>query len=852
MKVRCKKIFSLFLSAVFIISALLGYNMLAAAATEGNCGANGNNAQWSYDSSTGTLTISGTGATKNYNAALSQAPWDTYKPNITKIVVEEGITEIGNYNFYNCVALTDVSLPSTLTTLSGSGTMEVSYGCFQNCTSLETISLPENLTTIKNCVFKDCTSLKKITLPDSLTTLSYGAFSNCSALTAVVFGDGLTSTGQNVFYNAGVKNITWGNNMTAIDSYAFFGCGMTSVNIPNEIVSIGTRAFANCTFMTTVTVNNANCSFSGDPFNGSNQTVTICGHKLSTAETYATKYSYQFKSIDDCDHTNTETVVKIEPTCTVKGVSQTVCNDCGFIVSEYETDALGHNMKQIDYLDNTEVDGHIYESTECSRCGYTKDTIEHQRAASGSGFVYKWVDGYYTTSGSATCTESGTVTYTCTVEGCGKREPHVVASLGHTVESWNVTQEPTCTEAGSRTGVCTVCGATVTENIAATGHDYSILIEDVDNTTTDGHIYHVYECSACGEQSTQYEHVKWVEGNYDSTVITNPTCTIDGLRRDTCKVCSTTRNVTLAANGQHEWEETSRTEPTCTVAGRINYQCKNCTRTKYETIEALGHDYVKAESGNQEPTCTESGYYVYKCSRCSASKQETQPALGHTPDETTRQIATEATCEETGLDVVVCAVCGVTYEIVTPALGHNFIENETDLTNENKPGHVLVTPTCIRCKYSDTAYMRHKTWIEGYYTTENGLSPTCSVDGYTKDTCTICGETRRNPVPAIGHLYKYTGRTNSSGAMIYFCSSCALTTTKSPAEVFSAWDIKYVGTAPKRTVSDNTCYLDADKNGIINVKDYAIISKAKKAEAALAEESTSNSESQTETTETQE
>lgn len=835
MKGRFKKVLSLFLSAVFVVSALFSYNILASAATEGNCGANGNNAKWSYVASTNTLTISGTGATKNYNAVVSQAPWDEYKPNIKTIIVEEGITEIGNYNFYNCVSLTDVSLPSTLTTLCGSGTMEASYGCFQNCTSLEMIVLPKNLTTIKNCAFKDCTSLKKIVFPDSLTTLGYGAFTGCSALTAVVFGSGLTSTGQNVFYNAGVKNVTWGSNMTKIDNYAFYGCGMSGINIPEAITSIGTRAFANCTFMATVTVNNSNCTFSGDPFSGSNQTVTICGHKASTAETYASKYNYQFKSIDDCDHLNTETVVKVEPTCIEKGISQTVCTDCGFIVSEYETDALGHNMKQIDYLDNTEVDGHIYKSNECTRCGYIEDTVEHQRAETGSGYLYKWVDGCYTVTGSATCTQGGMVTYTCNIDGCEKKETHLVSSLGHTVDNWTVTQEPTCTQPGSRTGVCTVCGETVTEAVPATDHDYSVLIEDVDNTATDGHIYHIYECSVCGEQTTQYEHVDWIDVIYDTSVITNPTCTIDGLQRDTCKVCGETRNVVLKANGQHEWEEISRTEPTCTVAGRINYQCKNCSRTRYETITALEHDYVKQESGNKEPTCTEPGYSVYKCSRCSSSKQETLPATGHTPDESTRQVVNEATCEEAGKDVVVCSVCGESYEVETPALGHSFVEQKIDLTDENKPGHVLVTPVCSRCNYVDISHTEHEEWIDGYYTTEDGLSATCAVDGYTKDTCTICGTIRRNPIPAIGHIYKYTGRTNSKGAMIYMCSSCALTTTKSPAEVFSAWNIKYVGTAPNRTVTDNTCYLDADGNGIINIKDYAIISKAKKAEAALQE-----------------
>lgn len=144
---------------------------------------------------------------------INRAPWTSYKEKITTLVVEEGITSLGYYSFYNMTKLTKVSLPSTLTKIGGLGTVvsdEGSYGCFQNCTALEEITLPKNLTTINSCAFRGCTALKSITIPDSVTTIGNGVFAECTSLADVTYGSGLTETGDYAFWNAGVKRVTWG------------------------------------------------------------------------------------------------------------------------------------------------------------------------------------------------------------------------------------------------------------------------------------------------------------------------------------------------------------------------------------------------------------------------------------------------------------------------------------------------------------------------------------------------------------------------------------------------------------------------------------------------------------------
>lgn len=849
MKKTIKRILSIALSIVLAVSTLFAMDVtVATAATSGSCG---NSATWSYSVANATLTISGTGATKDYGATAiaGKVPWESYKTLIKKVVVSEGITEIGNYNFYNCTKLESVSLPSTLVSLHGQGTMTTSYGCFQNCTALESITLPENLETIGNCAFKDCTALKSIRLPDSLKTLSYGAFCECTALETVVFGNGLTETGSNAFYNSGVKRVTWGDNITSISMYTFFGCGMTTVDIPEHITSIGLRAFADCSFLTTVTINNANLSFTGDPCNGSEQSITIRGHKGSTAETYANDKNYKFESIDSCDHVSTHDVISVPATCTEVGKLQHVCDSCSAVVREEDIAALGHDYVEIETVDNTDIDGHIYRTNQCTRCEDVQDVVEHQRTPEGSNSNtrYVWVEGYYEYTNTATCTRPGIARYTCTVENCkmlgglATQETADVALANHTVDTYNTVVEPTCTEAGSAIGKCTICGKEQTKELPATGHKYGDenIIDVLDNTEDDGHIHTIYECAVCQEQVVESEHIEWMEGFYTPNVISPAHCIINGLERDTCDLCGATINVVLEANGEHEWYETGQTEPTCTAVGKIYYACRNCDMTKADNIDALGHDYIYSAERSKEPNCTEAGVEFSQCSRCSLIRQSTVPALGHTADEENYTIIEDATCEEDGSYVSVCSVCNEQFTGVIEAYGHDFDDNAIDLSIENKPGHSLVTPTCKVCGTVLPSEIRHDEWLDGYYTHADGPNSTCNVNGYTLDTCKICNTTRRNPKPTLGHIYNVTGTVDEKGIQ-YRCSICLRTAYFDADDVLSHWNKSVINSkAINRSGPENEDYtsmLDANGDGIINGKDYAILNNSAKAQAKAKEE----------------
>ena len=814
-----KRLISLLIAVAICVTSVLSVNVsIALGATSGTCG---NNALWSYDASTTTLTISGSGATSNFGVSVSKrVPWYSYKSNIKKVIVEDGITSLGQLIFYNLTALTSVSLPSTLKVIDG-GTLN--YGAFRECTALKTITLPEGIETIGAMAFRGCTALQSVRFPNTLTNLGMGAFRDCTSLETVTYGTGMASTGAEAFYDSGVRYVNFSSAITTIDNYSFFNTKIVSIEIPEHITSIGTRAFANCTFINSVTVYNKSCAFNGvigeDPFNGSNQTITFYGHSGSTTQTYAEEKGYTFISIDECAHQNKEERIVKAPTCGEPGIVNVVCLDCDFLVSESEIPAIGHKWKLIETAEQTKADGHIYTFYVCENEGCNGEQTKIEHVAN--------VEGYYEYSNTATCTRPGIEKYTCTVEGCGNVDSSVAPSGNHQVAEYTVTLEPTCTTEGTQSGTCSVCNETITQSIPATGHTYDV-IDNIDNTAEDGHTYVVNKCSVCSVESVVPTHVEWIEGYYNSRIVTNPGCVVDGVRADTCSVegCGKVRSVDIPANGEHVWYETTRTEPTCTAAGKIYYACENCTLTKSENIDALGHSYVLNEESSVAPNCTVAGYSTYKCSVCNATKKDVLSATGHTADPENSVVTLEPTCTTTGEKVSVCTVCGEEFTITLEALNH-IMENVV-INIEDKPGHTLVTPTCTRCGQTDSSNVVHNEWIDGYYTSEVVTAGSCTTPEIVRDTCSLCSLTRNNTKAAAGHSYSYSTTTNN-GKMQYVCANCSNVESRSPQSLMLMFR-QYINTKP---VDSSLGYaFDINLDGIINAKDYALLVRARQLEIA--------------------
>ncbi len=226
---------------------------------------------WRYDN--GTLTISGTGEMADY-IYLNTRPWHNYSENIKTIVIENGVTSIGECAFCECNGLTSISIPASVTSIGAEA--------FNGCSNLTTVSIPASVTSIGNYAFGYCSALTSIEIPASVTTIGEEAFNN-TALTSIEIPASVTSIGNGVFNdcekltsitvaegNANYSNDTNGalfnKDKTTLIKYPK-GNNADSYEIPTSVTSICEKAFADCEDLETVTLPDNVTSIGDDAFN---------------------------------------------------------------------------------------------------------------------------------------------------------------------------------------------------------------------------------------------------------------------------------------------------------------------------------------------------------------------------------------------------------------------------------------------------------------------------------------------------------------------------------------------------------------------------------------------------------
>lgn len=162
-----KKLLVVILSVMLIFAVLpIGSIHLSATATSGTTG----KCTWSLDGTV--LTISGNG-NMDYSYSSSQ-PWGT---NITQVIIENGVTSIGEFAFDSCYKLTSVIIPDSVE--------KIRYGAFFDCDSLTSISIPGSVTDIEEFAFASCDSLKTVHIREGAVTLYGQSFGECYNLKTV-------------------------------------------------------------------------------------------------------------------------------------------------------------------------------------------------------------------------------------------------------------------------------------------------------------------------------------------------------------------------------------------------------------------------------------------------------------------------------------------------------------------------------------------------------------------------------------------------------------------------------------------------------------------------------------------
>ena len=291
----------------------------------------------------GTLTISGTGAMKNYNAIDNLSPVHE-NSNVKKVVIEDGVTSIGKSAFHNCNSLTDITIPDSVTSIGTSAfkyctsltsitipdsVTSIGTSAFSSCISLTSITIPDRVTSIESSVFEGCTGLTSITIPGGVTSIGYAAFSGCSSLTSITIPDGVTNIGSFAFDGcSSLTSITIPDSVTSIRNGAFKNCtGLTSITIADGVTSIGAVAFYNCSSLTSIAIPDSVTSIGDSSFSNCESLITIslsCKSSLKRSN-----FGDQADLVSYTSHTLKKTAAKAA-TCSESGNKEYwTCEHCG-------------------------------------------------------------------------------------------------------------------------------------------------------------------------------------------------------------------------------------------------------------------------------------------------------------------------------------------------------------------------------------------------------------------------------------------------------------------------------------------------------------------------------------------
>ena len=349
-----------------------------------------------FDDSTGTATISGTGDMWDYyenGKDFSNTHQNPFigKTGIKKIVIENGVTSVGNlllnqYNdktsieevllgedikrigksaFRSCSNIKNILLPT--------GLEEIDERVFYDCTNLESIEIPDSVKNLGDWCFAECNSLQKVKLPSGLKNIPYGAFYECG-LNEIELPLNLESLGDIAFVSCPLKEITFPSSLKSMGSSVFEYCSLTKVNfaegfscnisasvfdscknleeivIPESVQEIRNNAFYYCSNLMKITIKGVATYIDSDAFRECPNIRIIKGHDCSYIKKYYDSLSksqqkeIEFESLGEGSHQFTAEKVQIKkPTCTEKGIKAYRCEICGATKEEEELPAYDHN-----------------------------------------------------------------------------------------------------------------------------------------------------------------------------------------------------------------------------------------------------------------------------------------------------------------------------------------------------------------------------------------------------------------------------------------------------------------------------------------------------------------------------
>ena len=404
--------------------------------------------KWTFYES-GTLVIEnaedGNGSTPDWS------PWFNYKEKITDVIIEDGITTLGERNFMQYPALKTVTIKGTLSKIgnsafegskklenisvtgkanaSGLKVIQLGECAFKDCTGLESAEFTGNFLTKKNA-FEGCTSLKSIKVKEStMIMLGEYTFLNCSALTeADLPGSRMKSIGKSAFFDCkSLKQFDF-SDVSSISESAFYNCSsFESIEIPKKITTIAESAFYGCSGI---------------------KKLKIPG----TVETIGKSALGKCTGLEELDIEEGVKTVEEEAFAACSGLNTMILPKS---VSSFTTNFVTDYMpiKKICYRGTREE--WIAANLNSDRFFNAKVYFEY-----GQDHKHQMITRTYTYPNS--CTQPGRKETFCSI--CGYVESSEEIPAGHHFSAWETVSEATVLAPEVQTRTCSVCGTKETKN----------------------------------------------------------------------------------------------------------------------------------------------------------------------------------------------------------------------------------------------------------------------------------------------------------------------------------------------------------------------------------------------------
>ncbi len=786
----------------------------------------------------------------------SGAFWKTSNlKNITFADKGKGLKSLEMYAFADCSSLESIDL-------SNANLTEIPEKAFENCTSLRSVKLPPTVTKIDVDAFSGCRNLEEITgLSDcSITEIGTDAFYGCSKLKSLDFSNStFTALPEKAF--SGLRSLTTltvPKTLTTVGAQAFSSCekieevtGLSDCNI----TSLGESAFASCTNLKRADLSKS--SFTVLPARAFYQDTALSFIKMpSVLKEIGKDALYGCESISKLDLTDTalttigeyglggmRSLMYIDLPDTVNSVGANAfdltwrmdASDTALlptVVSEnVKPDAVGYTENNKSpwkrryvvfrddayavYFDGNGSDGKtvndpVFGSTgtklSIPACKYTKKGYlfkEWNTKKDGSGASYK--AGAKTLDAvSILYAQWQKATAKVTLEFPGGKYTNASGSRWEDRYSFTA----------SFSSTSSVTYLPFAQNMTKEGYtfagwytepEYKKKVESLTiRTAIDG-------MTLYAKWNDTHEHV-WGEG----TITTKPACITPGVKTYTCSVCQKTKTEEIPATGHLHTEVRNKAEATCTTEGYTgDTYCTDCGEklSSGEPTAKKAHDWDEGKV-TTEATCKNTGVKTYTCNNCSETKTEVIPMTDHIWDN--GKITTKPSCVTPGVKTYTCTVCQETKTEEIPATGHLHTEvrnkAEATCTTEGYTGDTY----CTDCgeKLSDGKILPKK---DHEYEVSEKQEATCTTDGYILSVCKVCGDEKREVLPATGHQHTeirnkkeatckeegYTGDT--------YCKDCGeklsdgKTIAKTTEHTWNAGKVTKAATCTEKGVKLYTC-----------------------------------------------